>query len=69
MFLGRPCADQRTVSFIDSLKNHGADTETNEMFRMGEETMRLPLEEKLRFEQGDDGVSFGYVLVTFLYTP
>ena len=29
------------------------------MFEMGAETMRLPMEEKMRFEQGDDGLSFG----------
>ncbi|EEB90740.1 hypothetical protein MPER_11013, partial [Moniliophthora perniciosa FA553] len=42
------------------LKNHGADEEVNEMFEMGHETMALPLEEKMKFEQGDSGVSFGY---------
>lgn len=42
------------------LKNHGADAEANAMFDMGAETMRLPMEEKMKFEQGDDGVSFGY---------
>jgi len=30
------------------------------MFEMGAETMALPMEEKMRFEQGDDGQSFGY---------
>ena len=30
------------------------------MFNMGEETMALPLSEKMEFEQGDTGVSFGY---------
>ena len=30
------------------------------MFSMGEETMFLPLSEKMAFEQGDEGVSFGY---------
>lgn len=29
------------------------------MFEMGAETMRLPMEEKMRYEQGDDGLSFG----------
>ena len=29
------------------------------MFDMGAETMRLPMDEKMKFEQGDDGVSFG----------
>ena len=42
------------------MKNHGADELVNEMFDMGEETMSLPFEEKIRFEQGDDGMSFGY---------
>ncbi|KAI0959046.1 hypothetical protein AcW1_003993 [Taiwanofungus camphoratus] len=42
------------------LKNHGADTEVEEMFEMGAETMRLPMEEKMKYEQGDDGMSFGY---------
>lgn len=30
------------------------------MFAMGAETMALPLSEKMAFEQGDEGVSFGY---------
>ncbi|KAL5526725.1 hypothetical protein ACEPAF_8450 [Sanghuangporus sanghuang] len=42
------------------LKNHGADKEVEGMFDMGAETMDLPLEEKMKFEQGDDGKSFGY---------
>ncbi|KAG6899688.1 hypothetical protein C0993_007888 [Termitomyces sp. T159_Od127] len=42
------------------LKNHGVDKEVDGMFDMGAETMKLPLEEKLKFEQGDDGMSFGY---------
>ncbi|KAF9033917.1 Clavaminate synthase-like protein [Hymenopellis radicata] len=42
------------------LKNHGVDDEVSEMFEMGRETIALPLEEKLKFEQGDDGTSFGY---------
>jgi len=29
------------------------------MFNLGEETMKLPLEEKLKFEQGNEGSSFG----------
>jgi hypothetical protein len=44
---------------LRSLKNHGVDYEVNEMFAMGAETMRLPLEEKMLHEQGDDGMSFG----------
>ncbi|EJF60000.1 Clavaminate synthase-like protein [Dichomitus squalens LYAD-421 SS1] len=42
------------------LKNHGVDEEVDGMFEMGRETIALPLEEKLKFEQGDQGVSFGY---------
>lgn len=42
------------------LKNHGADAEVAGMFDMGDATMRLPLAEKMQFEQGDAGNSFGY---------
>ena len=42
-----------------SLKNHGVDKEVAEMFEMGEETMALPLQEKLKYEQGDEGIPFG----------
>jgi len=42
------------------LSNHGADQEVNDMFEMGAETMALPLEELMKFEQGDEGGSFGY---------
>jgi len=42
------------------LKNHGVDDLVNSMFEMGEATMNLPLDEKMKFEQGDDGRSFGY---------
>ncbi|KAJ3552761.1 hypothetical protein NM688_g3982 [Phlebia brevispora] len=42
------------------LKNHGADREVDEMFEMGEETMKLPLAEKMKFSQGEEGASFGY---------
>jgi hypothetical protein len=45
-----------------SLKNHGAEKEVDDMFDMGAETMQLPLNEKMKFEQGDGGSSFGYVL-------
>jgi isopenicillin N synthase-like dioxygenase len=43
-----------------SLKNHGVDAEVDHMFSMGAETMSLPLSEKMTFEQGDKGISFGY---------
>ncbi|KAH9848648.1 Clavaminate synthase-like protein [Lenzites betulinus] len=42
------------------LKNHGVDAEVDRMFEMGAETMRLPLDEKMKYEQGDEGISFGY---------
>jgi hypothetical protein len=42
-----------------SLKNHGADESVDGMFQLGSEIMALPMEEKMEFEQGDDGVSFG----------
>ncbi|KAH7886429.1 hypothetical protein F5I97DRAFT_2028978 [Phlebopus sp. FC_14] len=42
------------------LKNHGADNQVSDMFDMGAQTMALPLEEKLKYEQGDSGRSFGY---------
>ncbi|KZT27608.1 Clavaminate synthase-like protein [Neolentinus lepideus HHB14362 ss-1] len=42
------------------LKNHGTDAEVSDMFDMGSDTMNLPLEEKMKFEQGDSGMSFGY---------
>lgn len=31
-----------------SLENHGADSEVDSMFEMGEEVMDLPIEEKMR---------------------
>ena len=33
----------------------------NQTFDMGAKTMALPLKEKLKFEQGNDGMSFGFV--------
>ncbi|KAI0772544.1 Clavaminate synthase-like protein [Trametes elegans] len=42
------------------LKNHGVDDEVDAMFDMGRETLALPLEEKMKYEQGDGGFSFGY---------
>jgi hypothetical protein len=44
-----------------SLKNHGVDEAAAWMFEMGAETMALPLEEKMKYEQGDGGMSFGCV--------
>ncbi|KAJ8079640.1 hypothetical protein PM082_011227 [Marasmius tenuissimus] len=42
------------------LKNHGVQEVVDRMFDMGEATMKLPYEEKMKFEQGDEGRSFGY---------
>ncbi|KAI0368382.1 Clavaminate synthase-like protein [Pilatotrama ljubarskyi] len=42
------------------LKNHGVDEEVDRMFEMGAQTMALPISEKMTFEQGNDGLSFGY---------
>lgn len=49
-----------------SLKNHGVDEEVRGMFDTGAETMDLPFQEKMRFEQGDDGFSFGSALRSHL---
>ncbi|KAI9059088.1 Clavaminate synthase-like protein [Trametes sanguinea] len=42
------------------LKNHGVDGEVEAMFDLGRSTFALPLDEKMKFEQGDQGFSFGY---------
>ncbi|KAI6157100.1 hypothetical protein BKA82DRAFT_994494 [Pisolithus tinctorius] len=42
------------------LKNHGAEQEVTAMFDLGAETFALPLEEKMKYEQGDSGRSCGY---------
>ncbi|KAI0076053.1 Clavaminate synthase-like protein [Panus rudis PR-1116 ss-1] len=42
------------------LGNHGINEEVNRMFDVYGETLDLPLEEKMRFEQGDSGNSYGY---------
>ena len=39
--------------------NHGTDAEVDAMLEMGARTMALPFEEKMKFEQGDEGSSFG----------
>lgn len=44
-----------------SLKNHGFDEEVGRMFDVCAEALDLPLEEKMKFEQGDNGDSFGLV--------
>ncbi|KIP11665.1 hypothetical protein PHLGIDRAFT_99067 [Phlebiopsis gigantea 11061_1 CR5-6] len=42
------------------LKNHNLHDEVDRMFDVCADTLDLPLEEKMPFEQGDDGDSFGY---------
>lgn len=56
MFLGMRADPQCLVC---SLKNHGVEEEVQGMFETGEETFDLTLEEKMKFEQGDDGISAG----------
>ena len=36
------------------------EAEVDAMFSLGMETLDLPLEEKMKYEQGDGGMSFGY---------
>lgn len=48
-----------TLMCLCSLKNHGADEDVEQMFDMGAETMDLSMEEKMKYEQGDGGSSFG----------
>lgn len=36
------------------------------MFDVGGETLALPLSEKMKYEQGDNGDSFGWVLFDHL---
>lgn len=54
-----------------SLKNHGAEVEVDDMFDMSLETLDLPDSEKMKFEQGDGGDSFGYgsFLMSTWYLP
>ncbi|KAM0792596.1 hypothetical protein ACM66B_005257 [Microbotryomycetes sp. NB124-2] len=40
------------------LKNHGVDPEP--VFNVGEDTFDLPMEELMKFEQGDSGMSAGF---------
>ncbi len=37
------------------------------MFDVGAETLALPMSEKMKYEQGDNGDSFGYVTHRILY--
>ena len=54
-----PCV-YASLALHNSLKNHGAELEVDEMFDLGEEVMGLSLEEKMAYSPGDDGRSFGY---------
>jgi len=42
------------------LKNHEVDELAQDMFDLGAEVMDLPVEEKMKYEQGNEGTSFGY---------
>ncbi|TFK36479.1 Clavaminate synthase-like protein [Crucibulum laeve] len=50
------------------MTNHGADHFFEPMFEMGRETMLLPLEEKMKYRQGDTGDSFVYKAAGSAYT-
>ena len=54
-----------SLFFFLSLKNHGADDLVDAMFDMGEETISLPMDEKLKYSEtslGEAIGSFGLVL-------
>lgn len=63
-----PYLSLRILTIDRSLKNHGADDLAEGMFQMAAETMLLPMEEKLLFEQGDAGNSFGSVALKLSLT-
>uniref|UniRef100_A0A8H7XU77 Fe2OG dioxygenase domain-containing protein n=1 Tax=Psilocybe cubensis TaxID=181762 RepID=A0A8H7XU77_PSICU len=42
------------------LKNQEAESFVEPMFKMGQETLSLPFEEKMKYWQGNKGASFGY---------
>lgn len=43
-----------------SLKNHGVDDEVDKMFDLGVEMMSLPLQEKIKYDEGaETGISAG----------
>ena len=60
MYPTLPDLPPHTLIHLRSLKNHGVDDEVDQMFSMSAETMALPLSEKMEFDQGDSGISFGY---------
>ena len=47
-----------------SLKNHGAEAEVEALFSLGKQFMDLPLDEKMVYEEGDDGMQFGYAALS-----
>lgn len=49
------------LASLEVSKNHGVDDEVDAMFDMGRETLALPLEQKMKYEQGNRGFSFGRV--------
>lgn len=49
----------KTLGFF-YLKNYGFEDCIEPMFKAGEETFRMPLEELLKFEQGDSGRTCGF---------
>lgn len=42
-----------------SLSNHGCVEKADRIFDLGATAMALPMAEKLKYEQGDDGTSAG----------
>ncbi|KAI0734019.1 Clavaminate synthase-like protein [Fomitopsis betulina] len=42
------------------LRNHGAEPEVEALFDLGKKFMDLPLHQKMAYEEGDDGMQFGY---------
>lgn len=53
---------------IHSLSNHGID-EVDDMFDVYADALDLPLEEKMQYEQGDSGNSYGWVSFLRLKFP
>ncbi|KAI0763141.1 Clavaminate synthase-like protein [Irpex lacteus] len=47
--------DAATMLGFWYLKNHGTSDEAERMFEIGASTMEIPLEEKMKYEQGDNG--------------
>lgn len=49
-----------------SMKNHGAENLVEPMFETGRQTLALPMDEKMKYWQGNQGDSFGCVSPTRL---